>query len=239
MGKSRRLALNEAIKKSQDKFGQSSEVVPLRPNDTEKPAPPIIEPEVEKTPGTRKMQLENDKPLHKKGLPKIYPIMVLLIMGVILACFVVFKLTDIYDKRSPQIEDFKFDENQMYHEDLTQPSRDQNSEKTPVSHEKANELLTPLGDHKIVITQYNKRPDLVEVQKYFKKNGIETEIEQRGDVFFLKSKDKYQNPKREGSDGFLALQRIKKVGINYKAPRDFETFGSRPFQDAYGEKIRN
>ena len=53
------------------------------------------------------------------------------------------------------------------------------------------------------------------------------------------SKDKYQNPKREGSDGFLALQRIKKVGINYKAPRDFETFGSRPFQDAYGEKIRN
>ena len=126
MGKSRRLELNEAIKKSQDKFGQSSEVVPLRPNDTEKP-PPIIEPEVEIIPDTGEMQLEKDKPLLPKGLPRIYPIMVLLIMGVILAFLVINILTGIYDKVSPQSEEFTFVQDEAFQEDFARPSQPQNN----------------------------------------------------------------------------------------------------------------
>ena len=66
--------------------------------------------------------------------------------------------------------------------------------------------------------------------------GIETKIEQRGDLYFLVTKkNTYNNPNKEGTDGFDAKQKIKQIGAGYKAPAGYENF---VFKDPYGEKAR-
>lgn len=98
--------------------------------------------------------------------------------------------------------------------------------------------LGPVGDHVIVIMTYGENRDLEPVKEFFAENGIRTVIEKRGEYYFLLSKDYYQSPQRQNSDGYKALQKIKKIGASYQAPVGYETFGSMPFQDAYGMKIR-
>ncbi len=102
----------------------------------------------------------------------------------------------------------------------------------------AKELARPAGDHVIVIATYKQGDDLVPVKEYFGKNGIETQIQERSGYFFLVTENKFQNPNREGTDGYFALQKIKKVGAKYKAPAGYETFAPNYFQDAYPMKIR-
>lgn len=99
-------------------------------------------------------------------------------------------------------------------------------------------LLGPVGDHVIVIMTYGENRDLEPVKGFFAENGIPTTIEKRGEYYFLLSKGYYQSPQRQNSDGYKALQTIKKIGASYQAPVGYETFGSMPFQDAYGMKIR-
>ncbi len=92
------------------------------------------------------------------------------------------------------------------------------------------------GSNHIVIMQYHSQKDLEPAKKYFDENGIETEIEQRGDLYFLVTKkDTYNNPNKEGTDGFAAKQKIKQIGAGYEAPPGFEKF---VFKDPYGEKVR-
>ncbi len=92
------------------------------------------------------------------------------------------------------------------------------------------------GSNHIVIMQYHSRTDLEPVKKYFDDNGIETEIEQRGDLYFLVTKkDTYNNPNKEGTDGFAAKEKIKQIGTGYEAPPGFQKF---VFKDPYGEKAR-
>ena len=93
------------------------------------------------------------------------------------------------------------------------------------------------GNNRIVITQYPRRTDLVPVQKYFAQKGIETEIVKVDEVYFLRTVDKYENPGRFGTNGYYALQRIIECGAEYKAPQGYETFGAKPFQDAYGRRF--
>ncbi len=99
-------------------------------------------------------------------------------------------------------------------------------------------MVKPMGDHRIVIQQFQLMADLVPVQQYFAKYRIETEIEKRGMWYFLLTKDRYENPNKQGTDGFWAKTRIMEVGANYKAPAGYDSFGSKPFQTAYGEKIK-
>lgn len=100
-------------------------------------------------------------------------------------------------------------------------------------------LLAPAGDNVIVIITYANQEHLKPVEQHFLGYGIETEIVKKGKYYFLITKERYDNPNRKDSDGYQALQRIKEVGLKYKAPKGYETFGSRPFQDAYGMKIRD
>ena len=91
----------------------------------------------------------------------------------------------------------------------------------------------------IVITTYGQRRDLEPVQQHFAAQGVATEIVMRGDRYFLVTQERYtDNPARSGTPGYAALQRIKEIGAAYKAPEGYEPFGSRPFQDAYGMKVR-
>jgi hypothetical protein len=93
------------------------------------------------------------------------------------------------------------------------------------------------GDHVIVIMTYRLRKDLEPVKDYFASKGIATNIEKQGDYYYLLTTEKFKSPKRRGSDGFNALEKIKEIGADYKAPSGYETFGVEPFQDAYGMKI--
>jgi len=99
------------------------------------------------------------------------------------------------------------------------------------------EVSESKGSNRIVIQTYDLRPHLVPVQQYFTQFGIETEIRKIGDMYYLVSAGKYENPQRQGTDGYAARQRIIELGANYKAPPGFETFGPKPFSDAYGMKF--
>ena len=94
------------------------------------------------------------------------------------------------------------------------------------------------GDHRIVIQQFDKERDLQEVQRYFRGYDIETIIEKRGDQYFLLTKNAYDNPHREGTDGEKVLLHIIQIGAGYKAQQGYESFAPRLFSDAYGEKIK-
>ena len=93
--------------------------------------------------------------------------------------------------------------------------------------------------HVIIIASYNVAKDLEPVQKHFAQKGIETEIKKpKASIFYmLVTKNRYESPSKKGSDGYYALEKIKKAGAEYKAPKGYEPFGVTPFQDAYGLNI--
>jgi len=102
--------------------------------------------------------------------------------------------------------------------------------------EKAD-LAQPKAGNRIVIQTYQLRAHLEPVRQYFAQFGIETEIRKIDDWYYLVTKEKYENPERPGTDGYRAKQRIIDLGAKYKAPMGYETFGTKPFHDAYGKKF--
>ncbi len=98
--------------------------------------------------------------------------------------------------------------------------------------------VTGTGNHRIVIQTYDKRADLELVQYYFAEGGIETEIRKIGKTFYLVTvEDKYENPNREGTDGYEAKQKIIEWGARYKAEQGYEPFGAKSFETAYGRNF--
>lgn len=95
------------------------------------------------------------------------------------------------------------------------------------------------GDNRIVIQTYQLRADLEPVRQYFARFGVETELVKISDWYYLVTRDKYENPEKPGTDGYLAKQKIIELGAKYKAPQGYETFGSKPFSDAYGKKFND
>ncbi len=94
------------------------------------------------------------------------------------------------------------------------------------------------GNNHIVIIQHSSSRDLGPVQKYFAKAGIETEIVKIGSSYFLRTKNKYQNPSKSGTDGYKAKAQIMKWGANYKTPEGYANFGKKPFQGVYGKVFK-
>jgi len=100
------------------------------------------------------------------------------------------------------------------------------------------EPAEPTGNNVIVLAQYDRLADLSPVQAFFSEHGIELEIVPESGLYFLQTKQKYDNPSKPGTDGYKALQKIVEVGKEYKAPAGYETFASRLFSDAYGKKVK-
>ncbi|MFH1615518.1 MAG: hypothetical protein ABIG61_10610 [Planctomycetota bacterium] len=94
------------------------------------------------------------------------------------------------------------------------------------------------GNNVIVLVEYATRAQLVPVRDYFASKGIETEIIAEGGRYFLVTKNRYQNPDKEGTDGYATKQKIIEAGRGYKAPEGYETFAPRLFSDAYGKKVK-
>ena len=110
---------------------------------------------------------------------------------------------------------------------------------SPDDRQKQTTTLTSKGNNRIVIQTYAVRADLEPVKKYFSQFGIETRIIPINNGWFLVTEQKYDNPRKPGTDGFLARQKIVELGAKYKAPPGYETFAPNLFKDAYGMKFED
>ena len=96
----------------------------------------------------------------------------------------------------------------------------------------------PTGNNVIVLVEFGAHADLVPVREHFTKHNIDTEIVMGYGRYFLQTKNKYDNPRTLGTDGYKVLQEIIKIGAKYKAPPNYEPFTQHLFSDAYGKKVK-
>jgi hypothetical protein len=119
--------------------------------------------------------------------------------------------------------------------DIPQPSGAAENSKAETE---VAEPVEPTGNNVIVLVEYHSLPDLAPVQAHFAEHGIELVIDPQSGSYFLQTKQLYDNPSKPGTDGYKALQKIKEVGKEYKAPEGYETFAPHYFSDAYGKKVK-
>jgi hypothetical protein len=93
--------------------------------------------------------------------------------------------------------------------------------------------------NRIVIQSWPDKSQLEPAVTYFAENGIKTEIRKISGEYYLVTGDRYENPQREGTDGYKVRQKIVELGAKYQAPPGYASFGSEPFHDAYGMKFDN
>jgi hypothetical protein len=112
------------------------------------------------------------------------------------------------------------------------------------------------GDHWIVLTSYSRQADLEaaklhfanhgiateifavsEVRRVFIENGLNADVLPSGDDFMLVTDPReglFDNPQREGTDGYAMRQRIREVGAQYDPVGGLKSFD---FSDVYGMKV--
>lgn len=100
--------------------------------------------------------------------------------------------------------------------------------------EEVESALPDSGSNRIVIQTWKNEAQLIPVQAYFNGHGIETEIRKIGQVYYLVTAAKYNNPQRPDTDGYRAKQRIVELGVGYEPPAGY---GSFDFKSAYGMKF--
>jgi hypothetical protein len=173
-----------------------------------------------------------------------YQLAIALLLGLILVVLVVFRLGQISYLSSQKVTDSvvkvpKSTQKAAPQAMAVAPQKAVPAEnKTPVpAVAQKVEPVKPKGDNRIVIQSYQLRADLEPVKQYFAGFGIETEIIKIGDWYYLVTRDKYENPAKPGTDGYIVKQKIIELGAKYKAPQGYEAFGSKPFSDAYGKKF--
>ena len=164
-----------------------------------------------------------------------YQLAIAFLLFIILLVLVVFRLGQLKERVGSAVKI------QKNNPELTgQGQNTDTNKKIPPNNGKAK-VVESKGNNRIVIQEYQVRAHLEPVKQHFARFGIETEITKISDWYYLVTKAKYEkNPGTEGTDGYLAKQRIIAVGAEYKAPPGYETFakkGKKPFYDAYGKRF--
>ncbi|MHC4115540.1 MAG: hypothetical protein ACYSSL_09525 [Planctomycetota bacterium] len=209
-----------------------------KPEQKPPPPPETPEPEPEQQvstgwPKKPKIMQFNDKALDL-SLP--YPLVVTVLIVVILLMLIFFRLGQIAALRSQDAPSQTDTTQNAAVGRLTQPI--EQPETTTVKEPPIpGGASVSTGSNRIVIQQYHNRANLEPAKAYFAQYGIDTEILNINNTYFLVSKNKYENPNRKGTDGYNARQRIIKLGANYVAPEGYESFGQKPFHDAYGRRF--
>jgi len=167
-----------------------------------------------------------------------YQLAIALLLGLILLILVAFRLGQINQKaaNSPAKMQKTGQINSTGRDTADTTQTAVSAEKILPGAEKV-EPAKPIGNNRIVIQTYQLRTHLEPAKQYFAQLGIETEIRKIGDTYYLVTRNKYENPNRPGTDGYRAKQIIVEVGAKYQAPPGYETFGPKPFHDAYGMKF--
>ena len=173
-----------------------------------------------------------------------YQLAVALLLGIILLVLVVFRLGQLtYLNRqkavNPDAKVSKTMEKPVPKAITTIQQEAQTAEKTAPGPRADEKVATAesKGSNRIVIQTHLLKTQLEPARQYFAEKGIETEIRKMGDIYYLITTRKYENPEKQGTDGYLARQKIVELGAQYKAPRGYLTFGDKPFHDAYGMKF--
>lgn len=114
------------------------------------------------------------------------------------------------------------------------------------------------GDHLLVLARSRRQEDLAPVIKFFHDNGVElmplplTDATREvfrgngynasalgsGDGFLLIATRCYNNPEREGTDGYEMKKKIIDLGEKYKAQPGSQMFAPHYFSDTYGIKVK-
>ena len=166
-----------------------------------------------------------------------YQLVIVAVLGVILLLLVVFRLGQSWQSSSGLgVEDPEVALQQLSSSAPESAEEMSAAGKEPLNLEESAAEVQQ-GNNRIVIQTYQFRAALEPVKQYFAQFGIETEIRKIDDWYYLVTKNKYENPKRVGTDGWLAKRKIIELGAKYKAPQGYESFGSRPFYDAFGKKF--
>ena len=169
-----------------------------------------------------------------------YQIAIAFLLGIILLVLLVFRLGRYYQRiadSAVKIQKNNLDTPPGQKEPTGRGQNTDKGEKISPGGEKA-EVVKSKGNNRIVIQTYQLKAHLVPVQQYFAQFGIETEMIPIDNQWGLVTKAKYEeNPKKPGTDGYLAKQKIIELGAKYKAPQGYEPFGAKSFQTAYGMKF--
>ncbi len=119
---------------------------------------------------------------------------------------------------------------------------DDSSESADSVSEKGS-LLPPLskGDNVIWIQSIamSRKGELSSLEGFFRTKGIQTEIIEisASNLAVLVTHDGFEgNPSIEGTEGYKLLERIKDLGTVYVKETEDTKFGLKPFQDALGYK---
>ena len=240
----RRKSLYEVIGKTWPKSGYSKVLEPLRPEKSNKNEPVT-------TDSTTQVP---EKPTKWPRRPKFvqfsankieismpYQTAVVLLLGAVLLVLVVFRFGQNISNQKVSDLATKISKNVQEKAGRTTVGGPQTSsaEKTaPVA--TSAEKVEPAklkGNNRIVIQTYQLRAHLEPVKDYFARFGIGTKIEKIDNWYYLVTRNKYENPEKPGTDGYSVKQKIIELGAKYKAPPGYETFGTKPFHDAYGKKF--
>lgn len=258
----KRMALYEAIKKGQTKRPSGKKTVGLRrktyapskfakkKKDRTLPhrydAPGAVEPRIERVDWFFNTKLSFS--MSYAGVAILVVAQLVLVAGAVRIGQIYYDKTWLFfsgktvqqQQKGPDIRDSLFPEAkkpaQKVIETPVPETKEPVTAKRPAGIEKKPVQVVPVGNNVIVIQAYFQRKDLVPVKEYFEKNGIETEILENR-YFRLVTKQRYQGF-GSGSDGETGLNKIKEIGVKYKAPSGYESFRPNLFQDAYGEKVR-
>ncbi len=171
-----------------------------------------------------------------------YQLAIAILLGLVLLVLIFFRLGQITSPSSQTNSAAKTPKNIQKvtpKPTATTPQRPAAAEKiapVPASGEKTKPAKLE-GNNRIVIQTYQLRADLEPVKQYFAQFGIETEIKKIGNWYYLVTRNKYENPEKPGTNGYFAKQKIIQWGAKYKAPPGYESFGTKPFHDAFGMKF--
>jgi len=160
-----------------------------------------------------------------------YELGIAILLGVLLVVVVAFRLGENMGSREAAGQAAV---KQAIRSDSGQPAV--NRQPAAVAADK-DKQATVSGKNRIVIKIYQVRSQLEPVKEYFDKLGVATEIIEKNSWYYLVTKNKYDNPDKPGTDGFQARQKIIELGASYKAPPGYETFGPKPFSDAFGMRF--
>jgi hypothetical protein len=98
------------------------------------------------------------------------------------------------------------------------------------------------GSNVIVIQSISpgRENELKPLQSFFQKKGIATRIiADQSDYSLLVTKAGFKkNPGIKGTDGYVLYNRIMQLGLSFVDETGITDFGTRPFQDIYGKKLK-
>ena len=121
-------------------------------------------------------------------------------------------------------------------------SRDSSDSVDSMPPEKESLLPLPSGGANVIWIQsiaMDRKGELDPLEVFFRSKGIQTEIIEIADsnCAVLVTRDGFErNPSTEGAEGYRLLERIKQLGTVYVEETKDTKFGLKPFQDALGYK---